>query len=161
MSSSNFLEFQTSHSQDSVPGFWKLAPGRALSLQPRQPGWLRVAQGQVWVTLGARHQGAGNELGDFFLHAGEQLAVHPGQHLVLEPFARAQQQAVFFEWTPSLDTVQAPVAQNAGAVTLPLRELGQALGMAGSALAHLGMGLLAYGRQLVSGRPVVQAPHCS
>ena len=161
MSSSNFLEFQTSHSQDSVPGFWKLAPGRALSLQPRRPGWLRVAQGQVWVTLGAAHQGAGNELGDFFLHTGEQLAVRPGQHLVLEPFEHAQQQAVFFEWTPGLDTVQAPAAQNAGAVTLPLRELGQALGMVGAALVHLGMGLLAYGRQLVSGRPVVQAPHCS
>lgn len=161
MSTSNFLEFQTSHSQDTVPGFWKLAPGRALSLQPRQPGWLRVAQGQVWVTLGARHQGAGNELGDFFLHAGEQLAVRPGQHLVLEPFERGQQQAVFFEWTPSLDTVQAPVAQNAGAVTLPLRELGLALGMVGSALGHLGMGLLVCGRQVVSGRSAVQAPHYS
>jgi len=161
MSSSNFLEFQTSHSQDTVPGFWKLAPGRALSLQPRQPGWLRVAQGQVWVTLGARHQGAGNELGDFFLHVGEQLAVRPGQHLVLEPFERAQQQAVFFEWTPSLEADQAPAVQNAEAVTLPLRDLGLALGLVGSALAHLGMGLLAYGRHLVSGRPVVQAPHCS
>jgi len=161
MSSSNFLEFQTSHSQDSVPGFWKLAAGRALSLQPRQPGWLRVAQGQVWVTLGARHQGAGNELGDFFLHAGEQLAVRPGQHLVLEPFERAQQQAVFFEWTPSLEAEQAPAVQNAEAVTLPLRDLGLALGLVGSALAHLGIGLLTYGRHLVSGRPVVQAPHCS
>ncbi len=161
MSSSNFLEFQTSHNQDTVPGFWKLAPGRALSLQPRQSGWLRVAQGQVWVTLDARHRGAGNELGDYFLHAGEQLAVRPGQHLVLEPFTRGQQQAVFFEWTPGAEAVQAPVAQNVGAVTLPLRELGLALGMVGSALGHLGVGLLAYGRHLVSGRPVVQAPHCS
>lgn len=161
MSTSNFLEFQTSRSQDSVPGFWKLAPGRALSLQPRQPGLLRVAQGQVWVTLGARHQGAGNELGDFFLHAGEELAVSPGQHLVLEPFERAQQQAVFFEWTPSLDAVQVPAIQNAAAVALPLRELGLALGLVGSALGHLGMGLLAYGRQVVSGRSAVQAPHYS
>ena len=161
MSSSNFLEFQTSHGQDTVPGFWKLAPGRALSLQPRQPGLLRVAQGQVWVTLGAAHPGAGNELGDYFLHAGEQLAVSPGQHLVLEPFERAQQQAVFFEWTPSVEADQAPAVQNAAAVALPLRELGLALGMVGSALAHLSMGLLAYGRQWVSGRPVVQAPHCS
>ena len=161
MSSSNFLEFQTSHGQDSVPGFWKLAPGRALSLQPRQSGLLRVAQGQVWVTRDAPHQGAGNELGDFFLHAGEQMAVSPDQHLVLEPFARGQQQAVFFEWTPGLDAVQAPVAQSTGALTRPLRELALALGMVGSALGHLGMGLLAYGRQVVSGRPVVQAPHCS
>lgn len=161
MSSSNFLEFQTSHSLDTVPGFWKLVPGRALSLQPRQSGWLRVAQGQVWVTQDAQHQGPGNELGDYFLHAGEQMAVSPGQHLVLEPYARAQQQAVFFEWTPSLDAVPAPVVQDAAALTLPLRDLGQALRLVGAALAHLGMGLLAYGRHLVSGRPAVQAPHCS
>ncbi len=160
MSNSNFLEFQTSHSLDTVPGFWKLAPGRALSLQPRQSGWLRVAQGQVWVTRDALHQGAGNELGDYFLHAGEKMAVSPGQHLVLEPFARGQRQAVFFEWTPSLDVGQTPAVQNAGAVTLPLRDLGLALGMVGTALGHLSMGLLAYARQRVSGRPVVQVPHC-
>ena len=161
MSSSNFLEFETSRSQDTVPGFWKLAPGRALSLQPRQSGILRVAQGQVWVTLDTPRQGAGNELGDYFLHAGEQLAVNPGQHLVLEPFARAQQQAVFFEWTPSLDAVRARGVPNAGTVTLPLRDLGLALGMVGTALVHLSMGLLAYGRQWVSGRPVEQVTHCS
>jgi hypothetical protein len=89
------------------------------------------------------------------------MAVRPGQHLVLEPFARGQQQVVFFECTPSLDAVRAPVVQNAGAVTRPLRDLGLALGLVGTALVHLGMGLLAYGRQVVSGRPVVQAPHCS
>ena len=162
MSSSHTLDFQTSHSRDTVPGFWKLAPGRALSLQPRQAGVLRVAQGQVWVTLDAEHHGAGNELGDYFLHAGEQLAIRPGQHVVLEPFAPAQQQAVFFDWTPSPAVVQAHVAQDAGAVTQPLRDLGQALGLVALALLHLGTGLLAYGRQLVSGRPVVQAPqHCS
>lgn len=154
MSSSNFLELQTSAGQDTVPGFWKLGPGRALGLQPRRPGWLRVAQGQLWVTLGAAHQGAGNELGDYFLHAGEQLAVRPGQHLVLEPFARGQQQAVLFELTPSFECDPAPAAQNAGAVTLSLRELGLALGMVGAALVHLGMGLMDYGRQVVSGRPL-------
>ena len=162
MSSSNFLEFQTAQSQDTVPGFWKLAPGRALSLQPRNAGLLRVAQGQVWVTLDVQQQGAGNELGDYFLHAGEQLAVTPGQHLVLEPFERADQQAVFFEWTPSREKVGTMAASNASAVTQPLRDLGLALGMVGTALAHLCAGLLAYGRQLVSGRSaVVQAPHCS
>jgi hypothetical protein len=162
MSSSNFLEFQTSQSRDAVPGFWKLTPGRALSLQPRNAGLLRVAQGQVWVTLDVPQQGAGNELGDYFLHAGEQLAVNPGQHLVLEPFERADQQAVFFEWTPSLESAGALAAQDATAVTQPLRDLGLALGMVGTALAHLCAGLVAYSRQLLSGRPaVVQAPRCS
>ena len=93
MSHSQFPEFPASQSQDAVPGFWKLAPGRALSLQPRQPGLLRVAQGQVWATLDAEHQGAGNELGDYFLGAGEHLTVRPGQHVVLEPLAQPQPQA--------------------------------------------------------------------
>ncbi|MES2585075.1 MAG: DUF2917 domain-containing protein [Pseudomonadota bacterium] len=162
MSSSNFLEFQTEQSQGTVPGFWKLAPGRAFSLQPRQAGLLRVAQGQVWVTLDVAQQGAGNELGDYFLGAGEQLSVRPGQHVVLEPFKQSQQQAVFFEWTPNPVHVQSSVAQDADAVKQPLRDLGQALGLVAMALLHLGTGLLAYGRQLVSGRPGVQAPqHCS
>lgn len=162
MSCSNTLDFQTTSGQPAMPGFWKLAPGRALSLQPRQDGWLRVAQGQAWVTLDAEHQGAGNELGDYFLQAGEQLAVRPGQHVVLESFAPTQQQAVFFEWTPSPALAQTALAQDAEAVTQPLRDLGQALGMVAVALLHLGTGMLAYGRQRVSGRPVVQAPqHCS
>ena len=162
MSSSNFLEFQTAQSRDTVSGFWKLAPGRALSLQPRNAGLLRVAQGQLWVTLDVQQQGAGNELGDYFLHAGDQLVVNPGQHLVLEPFENADQQAVFFEWAPSAETAGNLAAQDASAVTLPLRDLGLALGLVGKALAHLCAGLVVYGRQLVSGRPaVVQAPHCS
>lgn len=162
MSSIHPMEFQASQGQGPVPGFWKLAAGQALSLQPRQAGLLRVAQGQMWVTLGVAPHGAGNELGDCFLRAGEQLAVSPGQHVVLEPFERAQQQAVLFDWTPGLAVVQAPAAQNAGPVAQPMRDLGLALGLVGTALLHLGSGLLAYGRQLVSGRPAARAPqHCS
>lgn len=108
MSSSQFLELQTSHRQDTAPGFWKLAAGQALSLQPRQTGLLRVAQGQVWVTMGVAPHGAGNELGDYFLRAGEQLAIGLDQKVVLEPFERAQQQAVLFDWTPSPAVAQAP-----------------------------------------------------
>ena len=161
MTSSHFLEFQTAQSKDAVPGFWKLAPGRALSLQPRNAGLLRVAQGQVWVTLDVQRQGAGNELGDYFLHAGEQMAVNPGQHLVLEPFDRTGLQAVFFEWTPSVETAGSLAPRNVDAVTQPLRDLGLALGLVGKAVAHLFSGLVVYGRQIVSGRPaVVQAPHC-
>lgn len=162
MSRTHSMEFQASQGQGPVPGVWKLAAGQALSLQPRQAGLLRVAQGQMWVTLGVAPHGAGNELGDCFLRAGEQLAVSPGQHVVLESFERAQQQAVLFDWTPGLAFVQAPAAQNAGPVAQPMRDLGLALGLVGTALLHLASGLLASGRQLVSGRPVVRAPqHCS
>lgn len=162
MSTSNFLEFQATVGDDVIPGVWKLAPGRALSMLPRQAGVLRVAQGQVWVTLDVPHQGAGNALGDYFLHAGDQLAVRPGQHLVLESLAMAQPQgAASFEWVPSQEGVQTAAINNEGAVTRPLRDLGLALGMVGTALVHLGSGVLAYARQMVLGRPVVQAPHCS
>ena len=161
MTSSHFPEFQTAQSQDAVPGFWKLTPGRALSLQPRSAALLHIAQGQVWVTRDVQQQGAGNELGDYFLGAGEQLVVYPGQHLVLEPFERTGQQAVFFEWTPSLETAGSLAAQHAGAVTQPLRDLGLAMGLVGKAVGHLLSGVLAFGRQLVSGRSaVVQAHHC-
>lgn len=163
MSTSNTLDFQTFHSQDTVPGVWKLAHGRALSLLPHQAGLLRLAQGQAWVTLGLAQHGAGNELGDYFLQAGEQLAVSPDQHVVLEAFTPANQQPVFFEWTPGLAAMQAAAdPTHADSVALPLRDLGLALGLVGTALLHLGTGLLAYGRQLVSGRSVVQTPqHCS
>jgi hypothetical protein len=162
MLSSNFLEFQPSQYQCTVRGFWRLAPGHVLSLQPRQAGLLRVAQGEVWVTLGLSQHGAGNESGDHFLHAGEQLAVSPGQHLVLEPIARAGQPPTYFEWTPVSEATRTSATQNASAVTLPLRDLGFALSMVGVALGHLYAGLVVYGRQLVSIRLVaVQAQPCS
>lgn len=161
MSNGNIVEFQTSH-EGTVPGFWKLEPGRVLSLQPRRAGLLRVAQGQVWVTMDVPHLGAGNELGDHFLHAGEQLAVGPGQHLVLEPFARAGQLPVFFEWTSVPQGMRTRSEQNASPVTQPLRDLGLALVMVGTALAHLCAGVVVFGRQLVSGRVVeVQPQRCS
>jgi hypothetical protein len=161
MSSSHLSNLQVSQCQDTKVGFWKLLPGRALSLQPRQAGLLRVVQGQVWVTLGVSPHGARNELGDYFLRAGEQLAISPRQQVVMEPFDHAQEQAAFFDWTPSPVWERTTTAQDPGAVTQPLRELGQALGMVAMALLHLGTGLLAYGRQRLSGRPVVQAPqHC-
>ena len=162
MSRSNFLEIQTSQDHDTVAGLWKLAPGRALSLQPRQNGVLRVAQGDVWVTTDMARHGAGNELGDYFLHAGECLAVSPGQHLVLEPMAPTGQTPVFFEWTPTHDFWPSHTPQSANAVTQSLRGLGLALGMVGTALADLSAGLVDYGRQLLRGRPVAtQAQHCS
>ena len=162
MSRSNLLEIQTPHDYDTVAGLWKLAPGRALSLQPRQNGVLRVAQGAVWVTTDMARHGAGNELGDYFLHAGECFAVSPGQHLVLEPMVPTDPIPVFFEWTPTQDSWPTHASQSANAVTQPLRDLGLALGMVGTALADLYAGLVDYGRQLLRGRPAAtQAQHCS
>lgn len=160
MSNSSLLDIQQSLVANCVPGFWKLTAGRALSLQPRQAGVLRIAQGQVWATFDTPPQGHGNESGDHFLQAGQQLDVQAGQRLVFEPLARDGQQAAFFEWTPAPERSPTRALQNTSSVTQPLRDLGLALGMVGTALVHLCAGLLAYGRQLVSGQPVEHAPHC-
>ena len=60
-------------------------PGQAVSLTPRKPMALRVAEGQAWVTLDAGPYGTGAEAGDIFLHAGQTLWVVAGQHAVVEP----------------------------------------------------------------------------
>ena len=156
----NFSEFQQSRGTTVVPGVWKLAAGHALSLRPRQPGVLRIAQGRAWVTLDVPHNGHGNESGDHLLQAGHQLEVYAGQHLVFETMERAGGTAVSFEWTPQASMSAAHALQGAAAVTQPWHELGQALGMVGSALGRLSMGLLAYGRQRMAGRVPVQVPHC-
>lgn len=93
-----------------------------------------MAQGQLWVTLDAEPQGAGNELGDYFLCAGEQLTVKPGQHLVLESIEQAEQPTAFFEWSAVSAIASAAYNSPAVAVTRPLKDLGQALGMAGTAV---------------------------
>ncbi|MFT4242315.1 MAG: DUF2917 domain-containing protein [Acidovorax sp.] len=72
-------------SQQSAPaGCWRVAPGSALSLRPREDGVLHVASGRVWVTLGTA---------DHVLHAGERLAIAPGQHAVVEAWDAAGAQA--------------------------------------------------------------------
>jgi hypothetical protein len=164
MSHNIFLKIEATHHHEALRGFWKIAPGRALSLQPQQAGLLRVAQGRVWATLGTRHPGAGNELGDYFLHAGEQLAVSPGQHLVLEQMVGSGQQAAFFEWTAVPHAADAGPYVRTSVLAQPLRELVLALGMVGTALARLCAGLLVSGRQLIWSRPAVvvhTAAHCS
>ncbi len=161
MSYTNFSEFQPSASTVAVPGFWKLTPGCALSLQPRQTGMLRIAQGQVWATLDVPHSGAGNQSGDHLLQVGQEFAVMAGQHLVVEPLQKGGASPVFFEWTPNASGFVTGSDQGASVVTQPLQDLGQALTMAGAALARLGAGVLAYAGQHLGMRPSVPVSHCS
>ncbi len=148
----NILELQAPHSGPAFPGCWKLTPGRAISLQPREPGMLRVAQGRVWATFDGPHQGHGNESGDHFLQTGQQLAVRPGQHLVFEPWREASEAPVYFEWIPVSAVVNRRASRWSATVIQPLRDFGSALLMAGGALARLALGLAAYAEFLVAGR---------
>jgi len=163
MSDTHSLPSHSSTNSAVMPGFWELANGRALSLQPRESGVLRVAEGKVWATFDGPHCGAGNQSGDHVLQAGMQLAIQAGQRLVFEPFERTGQQAVFFEWAPDTDPVRVRSVQSAPTVTQALRELRLALGMVGDALMRLGTGLASHvrpGRWMGSRWNGGAAPEC-
>lgn len=152
MVTNNLLELQQSCRSTTLAGYWELAPGRALSLQPRAAGVLRIAHGQVWATVGGPQQGHGNESGDHFLQSGQQLGVRAGQHLVVEPWSKVSQTPAYFDWTPLPTAVTASASRWHLAVIQPLHDLGLALRMAGSALGRLITGLAGYGEYLVAGR---------
>ena len=77
-------------------GVHTVLPGKAVSLTPRAPMALRVAEGHAWVTLDAGPYGTGADAGDVFLHAGQTLWVVAGQHAVVEPVGRERLQ---YRWT--------------------------------------------------------------
>ena len=109
MIANNALKLQQSQDGLSLPGFWKLAPEHAVTLNPSEAGVLRIAQGQVWATLDGPHQGPANDWGDVVLHSGEQLKLMPGQHVVVEPFGDAVNEPVYFSWEPSTALAHAAV----------------------------------------------------
>lgn len=152
MVTKNFLELHQSNACPAVSGCWKLMPGRAISLLPREAGVLRIARGQVWATVNGPHEGRGNESGDHFLQVGQQLAVDAGQRLVFEPWGGAQESPVYFEWTPGPGGAAVCASRWHGAVVQPLRDLGWSLLMAGRALGRLVVGLAGYGDYLAAGR---------
>ena len=152
MRTKNILELQQSNGTFPWSECAKLTPGRAISLRPRAAGVLRIAQGQVWVTFDGPHPGHGNESGDYFLQAGQQLAVRAGQRLVVEPWETTHKMPVYFEWAPISTAVTVRTSRWNFAVVQPLHDLGLALLMAGRALGRLVMGLAGYGDYLAAGR---------
>ena len=144
MSARNVLESQQSvHAATAgrrAAGCWKLATGQALSLRPNSHGVLQIAQGQAWVTLRGALADLPGAAADHVLQPGEQLAVAPGQHVVMEAWSGSGcAESVAFRW----DVLAAPaLAQPASTaatdwecgVVQPLRDLGQALGQGGRAL---------------------------
>ena len=81
-----------------APGAWKLAPGRALTLSPRQAGLLEVVYGEVWATFDGPHAARSTIWETTLSRAGERLVPRgrtaPGGR-VLAPDAPA-----FFSWDP-------------------------------------------------------------
>lgn len=152
-------QFQQSSSSAAtaaaLTGCWKLEPGRAISLFARERGTLCIAHGRVWATVDGPHTGHGRALGDLVLGPGGRIDLAAGQGVVIEPWGRGGDAAVYFSWESA--TSRAPVLRRSGtrwqhAVSYPLRDLAAALGLAGLAVARLAGGLLGYREFLVAGR---------
>ncbi len=131
-------ELHQSFDAIGVARCWNLAAGQVLSLRPRGAGVLRIRAGRAWVTLDERPGGHGPDAGDYFLLAGDQLAVAPGRHLVLESL---DQDVLGFEWLPA-----APVRSHRQPEPLlqSLGDLYAAACLAGRALLRFLRGLAAY-----------------
>ncbi|KRH98835.1 DUF2917 domain-containing protein [Curvibacter sp. PAE-UM] len=130
-------ELQQSFDAIGVARCWNLAAGQVLSLRPRGAGTLRIREGRAWVTLDERPTGHGPDAGDYFLLVGDQLAVAPGRHLVLESL---DQDLLSFEWLPLAQTA----ARQREPLWHTLGDLHAAVRLAGSALLRLVRRLAAY-----------------
>lgn len=135
----------------ALPGTWKLARGRAITLRPATNGVLRVAHGRVWATLEGPHGAHPDDSGDHVLEVGRSMWLRAGQAVVVEAWNRRG--ASYFSWDPVL----APVAVatrpqlNFTVVLQPLADLRQAAGLAGGALARLATGVVRLLLDLVRG----------
>ncbi len=100
MVSNNALKMHQSPRGAPTSGCWSLASEHALTLHPNEAGVLRVARGRVWATLAGPHHGPANDWGDVVLGGGEQLALMPGQQVVVEPYGDAVNEPAYFCWEP-------------------------------------------------------------
>lgn len=155
MTASTPFSLQSFSGADTLSGCWKLGSGRALTLRPTQPGVLRIAHGEVWVTFDNAHQDDGVRGGDHFLGAGEELKLLPGQVLVMEPWHAASVSPAYFSWDPLPAAAGVAIASPSrralarravslpwrAGVAQPLRDLRGALGMAVAASGRLAFGL--------------------
>ncbi|HEY0825061.1 MAG TPA: DUF2917 domain-containing protein, partial [Ramlibacter sp.] len=106
----------------ALPGTWKLARGRAVTLRPRTDGILRVAHGRVWATVDGPHGGTPADAGDHVLQVGRSMYVRSGQRVVIEAWNRSG--ASYFAWDPvCVPAAAAPPRLDPAAVLQPLADL--------------------------------------
>ncbi len=150
-------QMQQSSAAPALPGTWRLAPGRAITLRPREAGILRVAHGQLWVTFDGPHDGPPNDLGDHVLGVGERLRLASGQRLVAE--AWDAQAPAYFSWDPL--PVAAGESTRLAAVVQPLADLRLALVFGAGAVRRLAVGLAALAWDLLGGRNRATLADCA
>jgi hypothetical protein len=149
---------QTQQSTPALPGAWKLGAGRAVTLQPREAGALRVAHGCLWATFDGPHGGALNESGDHVLGAGERLVLQAGQRLVVEAWNGAA--PAYFSWDPVAAPLASP-SRRLAAVVQPLADLRLALALGAGAVGRLVAGLAGLALDLVTGRARESLADCA
>lgn len=138
----NHLEtLAQSQETSSLSGCWKLAAGRAVTLRPRKPGVLKIAHGQMWVTVDGPHAGAANALGDHVLAPGEALQIQAGQRIVIESWGLKTQAPAWFSWDYVAEPVLEPVRWSQ-AVAQPLADLRLAAVLGAGAVARLVVALV-------------------
>jgi hypothetical protein len=146
MTSQSLTQTQQSPTTHSLPGTWKLAAGRAITLRPRESGILRVAHGRLWITFDGPHTGPRNDLGDHFIGAGDQLRLCAGQRLVAEPWNDGA--PAYFSWDPLPARNEAPPLS----VVQPLADLRLAWTFGAGAFGRLVSGLARSAWHAVAGR---------
>lgn len=149
MASQTLTQTHQSLSDQALPGTWKLAAGRAITLQPREAGVLRVAHGRMWATYDGPHSGPLNDLGDHVIGTGGHLRLRAGQRLVVE--AWDGQSPAYFSWDP-LPVPARVSALRLARVVQPLSDLRLALVLGAGAAGRLVAGLAGLAWDLVAGR---------
>lgn len=162
MTTLNFIKKHQSIAVRIVPGSWKLAAHSALTLEPREDGVLRIAQGRVWATVDGPHRGPLNDQGDAVIASGSELALRAGQRLVIENW-NAGEAPASFSWDRAPRRMPVPplarhTAQGFGRITQPLADLHLALVFGAGALGRLVIGLAASMRDLAAIIPGWPAP---
>jgi hypothetical protein len=108
------IRLQSSLSATALAECWKLDAGHATTLQPRQPGVLRVTQGRLWATVDGPHAGHTSVLGDHVLQVGDQFTLQPGQRMVVEPLDAGG--PVYFVWEPLASGRRTPTPKRSPAL---------------------------------------------
>ncbi len=143
-----------------LPGTWKLARGRAITLRPVTDGILRVAHGSVWATIDGPHGAGPTDSGDHVLQVGRSMYVRAGQRVVIESWAAHT--ASYFAWDPVIAAAPARAQRplpNPAVVLQPLADLRAALALTGRALAQLAGGLARLAWAALRGGLPVRRPH--
>ncbi|WP_194792873.1 DUF2917 domain-containing protein [Caenimonas koreensis] len=143
-----YTQQSTATEAPALPGTWKLAAGRAITLQPREEGTFKVAHGQMWVTYDGPHRGAYNESGDHFIGAGQTVRLRAGQRMVVESWN--WQNPSYFTWDP-LPVAVRQTAPRFNAVLQPLADLRLAIVFGAGAVVRLVHGVGAIAWQLATG----------